>query len=190
MTERDSLPTNKQTITMNTNTNTNTNGKNSKEVWLPVKGYEGLYEVSNCGKVRSLNYKKSGAVGEMKLSYNPVTGYIYVTLRKDNRGSSKLVHRLVAEAFIPNPDNLEQVDHISNDRTDNRKCNLRWVTRKFNNSRPHARKLKSLSRKGESNGAKVIRAEKGTEKLYFKNARKAATGIGCSHVLAIKVLRG
>ena len=177
------------------NKNINNNGKknvknNIKETWLPIKGFEGLYEVSNLGHVRSLNYKNTGAVGELKLSYNPTTGYMYVTLRKNNMGISKLVHRLVAETFLPNPNNLEQVDHINSDRTDNKLSNIRWVSRKFNNSRPHARKLRKLTSKGTSRLGQVVRAEKNGEKRYFKNARRAANGIGCSHVLAIKVLRG
>lgn len=85
---------------------------------------------------------------------------------------------------------MEQVDHIDNDRQNCKLSNLRWVSRKFNNSRPHARKLKSLGRRGEPKLHLAVRAEKDGQTRYFKNARQAALGLGFSHVMSIKVLGG
>ena len=85
---------------------------------------------------------------------------------------------------------MEQVDHIDSDRTNCKLSNLRWVSRKFNNSRPHARRLKRLARKGESKLHLAVRAEKDGQTRYFKNARQAALGLGFSHVMSIKVLGG
>lgn len=89
-----------------------------EEIWKTVKGYNGYYQVSNTGKVRNPNKVLTPNVGVKN-------GYVYVTLRKDKR----LLHRIVAETFIPNPFNKPEVDHINGIRTDNNVCNLRWVTR-------------------------------------------------------------
>ena len=89
------------------------NETTKQETWKPIDGYDGEYEVSNLGRVRSL---KSGQPTLRKLAVNPITGYIQVSLRKNGASFSHYVHRLVAGAFIPNPNNLELVDHIDNDR--------------------------------------------------------------------------
>lgn len=96
-----------------------------EEIWKTVKGYNGYYQVSNTGKVRNPNKVLTPNVGVKN-------GYVYVTLRKDKR----LLHRIVAETFIPNPFNKPEVDHINGIRTDNNVCNLRWVTRTENNNNP------------------------------------------------------
>ena len=88
-----------------------------EEIWKTVKGYNGYYQVSNTGKVRNPNKVLTPNVGVKN-------GYVYVTLRKDKR----LLHRIVAETFIPNPFNKPEVDHINGIRTDNRLENLRWAS--------------------------------------------------------------
>lgn len=96
----------------------------------------------------------------------------------------------MAEAFIPNPNNLEQVDHIDGNRTRNCVSNLRWVSRKFNNSRPRAKRLRAQANKGVSHIHQFVKATKGEQVMYAKNASQMARKIGCSHVLTIKALRG
>ena len=97
-----------------------------KEIWKPVKGYEGLYEVSNTGLVYS--HKRE------KLMKPIITekGYCVVVLRQDNIAHKCRIHRLVAEAFIPNPDNLPEVNHIDGDKQNNSLDNLEWCTRSEN----------------------------------------------------------
>lgn len=104
--------------------------------WLPVKGYEELYEVSDTGEVRSVdrvlsvtNQKERLFKGRVLLQImNKQVQYKQVSLWKENKGTSYYVHRLVAEAFIPNPESKPEVNHIDGNRQNNHISNLEWVT--------------------------------------------------------------
>ena len=101
-----------------------------KEIWKPVVGYEGLYEVSNLGRVKSLKYGKERIL-------RPATdsnGYHQVNLCKDGKVKMYLVHRLVAQAFIPNPHNLPIINHKDERVDNNRVENLEWCTAEYNNN--------------------------------------------------------
>ena len=104
-----------------------------KEYWKPVVGYEGLYEVSNWGRVKSLNYNHTGK-GKILKQNQIMNGYKSVMLCKDGKRKNYLVHRLVAEAFIPNPDNLPQVNHKDENKTNNNVDNLEWCDAKYNHN--------------------------------------------------------
>ena len=114
------------------------------EEWRPVKGFEGLYEVSNHGRVRSLdrvvekiewNGKKYQRLYRGKILYINLlnTGYCSATLCIDGRCENIVVHRLVAQAFIPNPDNLPCVNHKDECKSNNHADNLEWCTYSYNN---------------------------------------------------------
>lgn len=97
--------------------------------------YTGMYQVSNFGRVRSLDrvdsngHKVKGKILKLKVNNK---GYLYITLHKDGKSKHFTIHRLVATAFIPNPDNLPQVNHKNETKTDNIWTNLEWVTQKYN----------------------------------------------------------
>lgn len=105
------------------------------EQWKDIKGFEGLYQISSLGRVKSLNYRRSGKTKILKLNKHKF-GYLHIQLHKDNKNFTYRVHRLVAEAFIPNSDNKPCIDHINTIRTDNRVENLRWVTHIENMNNP------------------------------------------------------
>jgi len=104
----------------------------SDEVWRGVVGYEGLYVVSNLGNVRSLP-KRTRHREELEMTKRVGSGgYLYVHLRKNGKSNNRLVHRLVAEAFIDNPYNKPQVNHIDGNKKNNNVNNLEWVTHSEN----------------------------------------------------------
>ena len=109
------------------------------EEWRPIEGYEGLYEVSNTGRVRSLDrYVKSKGEsyrlhkGKMLSPVIKDNGYLQLKLYCNGKLYKKYVHRLVAQAFIPNPDNLPEVNHRDEDKTNNRADNLEFCDHKYN----------------------------------------------------------
>lgn len=109
------------------------------EIWKPVVGYEGLYEVSNLGRVRSLDRYAKQPKGGLRLikgrilnQYINRCGYLFVSLSKNGKVKKITIHRLVAQAFIPNPDNLPEVNHKDECKTNNRADNLEYCTRKYN----------------------------------------------------------
>ena len=103
------------------------------ELWKDIKGYEGLYQVSNLGRVKSLK-NKSNHINEiiLKQGKDRKKGYMNVSLSVNSKTKTFKVHKLVATHFIPNIDNKLQVNHKNGDKSDNRVINLEWVTCKEN----------------------------------------------------------
>ena len=108
------------------------------EIWKPIENYENYYLVSNLGKVKSLDrITKNGSgyfLRKGKLLKNNINnmGYCYLYLKKDNISKKFYLHRLVAQAFIPNPENKKEVNHIDCDPLNNAVSNLEWVSHKEN----------------------------------------------------------
>ena len=108
------------------------------ENWKAIEGYEGLYEVSDQGRVKSLKYGKE----RIMKSIENACGYLQVDLCKDGHRKTILVPRLVSESFIPNPQGLETVNHKDEVKTNNVASNLEWMSREDNvaYSQPHMAK--------------------------------------------------
>ena len=113
-------------------------------LWKAIAGYEGYYEVSDTGCVRSVNrtiHARNGCVRRLRGRSMSLThtkakdgnGYMVVNLRRDGTSKVSLVHILVATAFIPNPNKLPMVNHIDGDKTNNSVSNLEWSTYSDNN---------------------------------------------------------
>lgn len=100
-------------------------------MWKDIEGYEGIYQISDSGEVKSLNYKRTGKEGLRALRKDK-DGYIIVDLLKENKSTTYKVHRLVAQAFLPNPDALPEVNHKDEDKTNNTVDNLEWCDRSYN----------------------------------------------------------
>ena len=96
------------------------------EAWADIKGYEGLYEISNCGRVRSLKNNI------LLKPHKDTKGYYQAFIYKDGKRKCYLIHRLVAQAFIPNPLNLKEINHKDENPLNNNADNLEWCNRKYN----------------------------------------------------------
>ena len=115
----------------------------------------GLYQVSNLGNVRSLNYNKTKKIQHLKKVVNNKKGYLAVGLSKKGIFKIKTVHRLVAETFISNPNNLPQVNHIDENKLNNSVTNLEWCTNKYNIN--YGTRKERIS---EKKGRKIIQLDK------------------------------
>lgn len=162
-----------------------------EEIWKPVAGFEGLYEVSNLGRVRSLtkfvrdSYFYNGRLYKgriLKTTKNDYTGYVSVMMMKDGKGTRRSVHRLVATAFLPNPDNLPVINHKDQNKTNNCVDNLEWCTQHYNTHYMDAgqRRLES-ARKGKKGRYPKYVAQYDLDGNYittYSTSQEAARALG------------
>lgn len=116
------------------------------EIWAYIKGYEGLYQISNYGRIKSFairKYSTGAMILKPKLAKN---GYLMVSLNKNRKGRYFLIHRIVAQTFIPNPENKSTVNHKDGNKFNNCVENLEWQTQSENN---HHAVNTGLSKSGE-----------------------------------------
>ena len=147
------------------------------EIWKDCKGYEGLYQVSNLGRVWSIRSQRY-----LKGSYNK-DGYIQVYLTAKNGKSKKeYIHRLVALVFLDNPNNLPQVNHKDEDKSNNCVDNLEWISIKDNAN--HGTRIERISK---ANSIPVYCFE--LDKIFY-GAREAARELGINHSSISKACKG
>lgn len=149
----------------------------SLETWKDIEGYEGLYQVSSWGRVKS-TYRGGKILKTDKLR----NGYLRVTLSKDGMYKRYLVHRLVAQAFIPNPQNKLQVNHIDEDKENNYVENLEWVTATENlNYGTHNLRV------SKTKSIPIICVETGVE---YSSGKECAKQLGLHRGNITQVLKG
>ena len=134
-----------------------------EEIWKDIKGYEGIYQISNFGRVKSLIYPKEKIMNiyNFRRDEEKGKGYWRVRLIKNSSYKYFFVHRLVAEAFIPNPNNYATVNHINGIKTDNRIDNLEWCSLKENIQKAWETGLYKVDEIRRLNGYKTGKSNKG-----------------------------
>lgn len=153
------------------------------EHWKSIAGYEGLYEVSDLGRVKSLWYGKEKILKPGKNTQ----GYLIVNLCKDGHVKSVRIHRLVATSFIPNTNNLETVNHRDEDKTNNAASNLEWMSKRDNINYGTRNKRVSETQINDKNKSKAVKMfDKKTGELLetFPSLHEAkrVTGINLGNI--------
>lgn len=162
-----------------------------EEVFKDIKGYEGLYVISNLGTVMSIRFReiKRNKILSIRLSNS---GYLCATLTKERKSRELFVHRLIADAFIPNEKKREQVNHINGIKTDNRISNLEWLSRSENQKHSYANGFNRVSdlqkqKTSEAKSSLVIDISNGT---IYKSIRDACKQVSIAYSTLCTMLRG
>jgi hypothetical protein len=181
-----------------------------KEIWRDIAGYEGYYQVSNFGRVRSLdkmqNYNGSARLhkGKILKPGNDSKGYLIVSLSKNNRAVTKTIHRLVAMAFLENQNNLPCVNHKDEDKENNfvfvnkdgsvdlNKSNLEWCTVSYNVNYGNAAVERGLKQRNDRNKSKLtaMYTLDGNLVDIYPSAREASRLTGIPKTLIYKCCKG
>ena len=169
------------------------------ELWKDVQGYEGLYQVSNLGRVRKLNYRnKPGNIKALVPKTNN-SGRLWFDLWKDGKNKPMLAHRLVAMMFIPNPDNLPEINHIDENPKNNDVRNLEWCTgeenrRKYYENHPNQTKrpVRNYSDKYKNRQAMPVAqlTKDGSTVRFWKNTTEIRHEMGWNDSSIIRCCEG
>lgn len=146
-----------------------------KEIWKPIKDYDGLYEVSNLGRVRSL---RNNIIVK---PYKNYTGYLMVNLWYKGKQNKRLISRLVGESFIPNPNNYPIINHIDGDKTNNKVINLEWCTHSQNVKHAHDTGLRKIYHK-------KITDEQVKELIHFRNLGYSLKSLSCKYNISLSLI--
>ena len=157
------------------------------EIWKEISGYEGYFEVSNLGNFRSkdrvIKYKSNGTrlyPGKFLKPETIVEGYQRIVLMKEAIKKRYMCHRLVAQEFVPNPDNKPYVNHINGNKADNRAENLEWVTQSENELHSHSVLGNTMRGKTYPKKVEAIFPKEG-DRIVFNSMSDAIKflGVGC-----------
>ena len=166
------------------------------EIWKDIEGYEGLYQVSNMGRVKSLNYKHTGKEGILKPYGN---GYLQVELCKEGNREQPLVHVLVATAFLDNVDNLPEVNHKDEDKENNYVENLEWCSKLYNANYGTRSKRSAEKRRGRKQTEEQIKKKSkpvfSVDKesgliMWWESIMEAERVLGINHSNITKCCKG
>lgn len=153
------------------------------EIWKDIPNYEELYQVSNLGRVQSLHYRHSDKT--VILSAGNCKGYLRVPLSKNGKTVLHHIHRLVAEAFIPNPDNLPEVNHIDENKSNNCVENLEWCNHRYNSRYGTRIQRESISHINHPKLSKQVLCIE--TNIIYQSVHEAErqTGIGFSEIASV-----
>ena len=154
-----------------------------EEIWKDIEGYEGLYQISNMGRVKSVERTVRCGRGyyrtvpeKIRKGRNDGWGYLFVSLYKDGKAKECRINRLVAQAFLPNPDNLPEVNHIDENKQNNCVDNLEWCSRSYNIN--HGTRNKKVA---EKNSKPVFSVDKESGLImWWQSAMEASRQLGIS----------
>lgn len=167
--------------------------KKTKETWKPVVGYEGLYEVSDLGRVKKVARTITKADGTIKkvderiLKPSDSNGYQIVGLYRNGVSNPNWVHRLVAQAFIPNPNKLPEVNHKDEIRTNNKLDNLEWISHRDNSN--YGKHNERIS-KSKCKPILQLDLKTGFIIAYYPSVKEAGSSTGIYYDTITKAARG
>lgn len=154
-------------------------------IWKPIEGYEGLYEISNTGRVKSHQGRKKILNISLKKD-----GYVQVQLYKEKKYKQFLVHRLVALAFIDNPDNKYEINHIDGVRDNNNVDNLEWCTSRENTIDAINRGSHPISAGNNFGGKEIATFYLGVPVCKYKSIKKASESTGVHRRTITDICKG
>lgn len=161
-----------------------------EEIWKDIKGYEGLYQISNLGNVKSLNYRRRGYEKNLTPKRNN-DGYLWVELRKDGKQGHYLIHRLVAIAFIQNPNKYPIINHKDENPLNCEVSNLEWCDYSYNyrySVERHGNRI--VKRSKYYNKSVVQKTLSGTQIAIFKNISEVVKTLGFNHYAIAECCNG
>ncbi len=158
-------------------------------MWKDIDGYNGIYQVSNLGRVKSISFRNNKTIKSREKILKTKTNSkkrVYIMLYKNGKRRNLTVHRLVASAFLPNPNSLPEVNHIDGNPTNNNINNLEWCTKSHNAKHAYENELNNLKEYNKSRKKPIIR----NDGIKYNSAYDCAKALGVSVCSVRDVLKG